>query len=55
MGAKMLESQLATLQDPRGENGVTWVDIDGTEDVVKDRAIKNAQRLISSELDAKDE
>lgn len=46
----MLESQLATLQDPRGEQGVTWVNIDGSVEEVKDRAVKNSQRLIQSEL-----
>ncbi|KAK1927922.1 P-loop containing nucleoside triphosphate hydrolase protein [Papiliotrema laurentii] len=55
MGARMLESQLATLQDPRGEEGVAWVDIDGTEEVVRERAVKNTQRLIAAELDEKDE
>jgi len=54
MGAKMLESQLATLQDPRGEPGVAWVDIDGTPDVVKDRSIKNTRRLLTEEVENKD-
>ena len=54
MGARMLESQLATLQDPRGEPGVAWVDIDGSEDVVRDRAEKNSRRLLNEEVDSKE-
>jgi len=46
MGAQMLASQLATLEDPRGEYGVGWIDIDGSIEEVNERAAKEARRLM---------
>jgi gluconate kinase len=46
MGAKMLESQLATLEDPRHEAGVTSVAIDQREEDVARDASANLRRLV---------
>jgi len=46
MGAKMLTSQLATLEDPTSESGVFAVDIDGTKDQVKKRAVDGMRALV---------
>jgi gluconokinase len=53
MGAQMLKSQLATLQDPRGEHGVAWVDIAGSKDEVGDRAVRGIRYLVEQDLDKK--
>lgn len=39
MGAQMLESQLAVLEDPTGEEGVAVVDISKTPDEVTVQAV----------------
>lgn len=54
MSANMLESQLATLEDPRGESGVAWVDIDAAPEVVGERANKGITRLIEEILTKKE-
>lgn len=46
MGTKMLESQLKTLEDPRGEEGVAWADIKATKQEVGERAVKGVRDLI---------
>jgi len=48
MGAQMLASQLATLEDPTksAESGVFAVDIDGTKDEVKQRAVEGMRELV---------
>ncbi|TYJ53632.1 hypothetical protein B9479_005719 [Cryptococcus floricola] len=45
-GAQMLEGQLAVLEDPRGEEGVVVVDIDGTREVVGGRAVRGVRGLL---------
>jgi gluconate kinase len=44
----MLASQLATLEDPTstGESGVFAVDIDGSKDEVKQRAVDGMRDLV---------
>jgi len=44
----MLASQLATLEDPTksGESGVFAVNIDGTKDQVKQRAVDGMRELV---------
>lgn len=42
----MLTSQLATLEDPTSESGVFAVDIDGTKDQVKKRAVDGMRALV---------
>ena len=51
MGAKMLESQLATLEDPRNEPGVAWVDVAGTKEQVGERAVKGIRRLVTEAVE----
>jgi gluconokinase len=51
MGAKMLDSQLATLEDPRGEEGVAWVDIAGTKEEVGERAVEGIRALVRKEME----
>lgn len=48
MGAQMLASQLATLEDPTltGEPGVFAADIDGSKEVVKSRAVNGMRELV---------
>ncbi|ODO07629.1 gluconokinase [Cryptococcus wingfieldii CBS 7118] len=45
-GAQMLEGQLAILEDPRGEEDVVAVDIDGTREVVGQRAVEGVRGLL---------
>lgn len=51
MGAQMLESQLATLQDPRDEKGVTSVEIDQPEEEVAREAVRNVKMLVKGEVE----
>jgi len=51
MGAKMLESQLATLEDPRGEDGVGWVDISASKEEVRKRAVSEVRTMLSEVKD----
>ena len=51
MGPKMLESQLAALQDPRKEPGVAWVNIDASKEKVAEDAERNTRELFH-QLDA---
>lgn len=51
MGTQMLESQLKTLEDPRGEDGVAWVDIKATKEEVGDRAVKGVRSLVEGMKD----
>jgi len=55
MGAQMLASQLATLEDPTttGESGVFAANIDGTKDQVKDRAVKGMRDLVQRATEGK--
>ncbi|WVQ85726.1 hypothetical protein IAT38_007892 [Cryptococcus sp. DSM 104549] len=46
MGAQMLKSQLATLEDPTGEEGVAAVNIDGTREKVGEDASKGVRSLL---------
>ena len=46
MGAQMLASQLATLEDPSPESDVVPVDIDGSPEVVAGRAEAGMRDLI---------
>ncbi|RSH90401.1 hypothetical protein EHS25_001006 [Saitozyma podzolica] len=52
MGAQMLESQLATLEDPREEPGVAWVDIAASKEVVGERAVTGIRELVEKEMKA---
>lgn len=45
MPPALLESQLATLEDPRGEDGVVPVDIDATVDEIVKHALDGLARL----------
>ena len=54
MSANMLESQLQTLQDPRGEDGVAWVDIDASREEVEANALRNMKELVARDVDGKD-
>ncbi|ORY23936.1 P-loop containing nucleoside triphosphate hydrolase protein [Naematelia encephala] len=54
MGAQMLVSQLATLEDPRGEGGVTWVDIDQPPEKVAADAVKRIRALVDEQVSQKD-
>lgn len=47
MGAQMLRSQLATLEDPRGEKGVAWVDIDQSPEEVGRQATEGVRGLVA--------
>lgn len=51
MGAQMLASQLATLEDPSesGEQGVYAVNIDQEKEAVGDEAARGIRELIKSE------
>jgi len=40
MPASLLESQLATLEDPTGEPGVVTVDIDGSVEAIAEKAVR---------------
>ncbi|ORX35488.1 P-loop containing nucleoside triphosphate hydrolase protein [Kockovaella imperatae] len=51
MGAQMLKSQLATLELPRNEPGVAWVDIDGTPQEVRERALQSMKVVVRKEVD----
>lgn len=42
----MLESQLRTLEDPRGEQGVAWVDIKADKEEVGRRAVEGVRGLV---------
>ena len=46
MGARMLESQLATLEDPREEKGVASVEIDQSEEDVAGEAVQNVRAVV---------
>jgi gluconokinase len=46
MGAQMLDSQLATLEDPRREEGVGWVDISASKEEVGRRAVAEIKRML---------
>lgn len=46
MGTQMLDSQLKTLEDPRGEEGVAWVDIKASIEEVGKRAVEGVRGLI---------
>lgn len=48
MGAQMLASQLATLEDPTstGEPGVFAANIDGSKEEVKSRAVNGMRDLV---------
>jgi gluconate kinase len=46
MGTQMLDSQLKTLEDPRGEEGVAWVDIKASVEEVGRRAVEGVRGLI---------
>jgi gluconokinase len=48
----MLESQLATLEDPREEPGVAWVDIAASKEVVGERAVEGIRELVEKEMKA---
>ena len=54
MGAAMLKSQLEALQDPRGEEGVAWVDIDAPVEQVRERAARNMRGVVKKFVDGKD-
>lgn len=45
-GQQMLDSQLAVLEDPSGENDVTVTDIDGTREEVGERAVSGMKKLL---------
>ncbi|WVR04489.1 hypothetical protein IAU60_001493 [Kwoniella sp. DSM 27419] len=49
MGKQMLASQLATLEDPRGETGVVTVDIDAGKEEVGRRATEGIKRAVGVE------
>ncbi|KAK8870114.1 hypothetical protein IAR55_000684 [Kwoniella newhampshirensis] len=49
MGAQMLASQLATLEDPVGEKGVVAVNIDGSREEVGDGAVSGVRKLLGLE------
>ena len=51
MGAQMLESQLATLEDPRSEKGVTSVEIDQTKENVAEEASRNVKALVKEQIE----
>jgi gluconokinase len=55
MGAQMLTSQLATLEDPTqtGEPGVFAADIDGTKEEVKSRAVNGMRDLVQRATEKK--
>lgn len=53
MGAQMLRSQLATLEDPRGEDGVAWVDIDQDREKVGEGAAEGVRGLVKREVAGK--
>ncbi|OCF37494.1 gluconokinase [Kwoniella heveanensis BCC8398] len=46
MGKQMLASQLATLEDPRGEDGVVTVEIDATPEEVGRTATEGVKKLV---------
>lgn len=50
MGAQMLQSQLKTLEDPRGEEGVAWVEIKASKEEVGERAVRGVRELVSKEV-----
>jgi gluconokinase len=45
MPASLLQSQLATLESPEGEQGVVTVDIDATVEVIVDRALSGLDQM----------
>ena len=47
----MLESQLATLEDPQNENGVTTVEIDQKQEDVARHAETNIKALVREEVE----
>jgi gluconokinase len=53
MGAQMLTSQLATLEDPTttGETDVFAANIDGTKDQVRERAVNGMRDLVQKATD----
>ena len=57
VGNKMLDSQLAVLDDPveSGEPGVAYVDIEGTKEDVADRAAKAIKALVTREVEQLDD
>ena len=50
MGAKMLESQLATLEDPTGEDGVAVVEIDHDRETVGKEAVSGVKNALGLKL-----
>ncbi|KAK4687454.1 gluconokinase, partial [Tremellales sp. Uapishka_1] len=50
MGAKMLESQLATLEDPTGEPDVVDVDISGSREQVGQDAVRGIREMLRKQL-----
>lgn len=42
----MLDSQLAVLEDPSEEEGVTVANIDGTKEEVGERAVNGMKKLL---------
>ncbi len=51
MGVQMLASQLATLEDPTSEKGVTSVEIDQKEEDVAKEAARNVKELVEREVE----
>ncbi|CLR14336.1 Thermoresistant gluconokinase [Mycobacterium tuberculosis] len=45
MPTSLLQSQLATLEDPRGETGVVAVDIDADLETIVDDAMQKLEAL----------
>ena len=54
MGARMLESQLATLEDPRGETGVASVEIDAPREEVRREAVKAIKKVVTEEVESEE-
>lgn len=54
MGAQMLRSQLATLEDPRREEGVAWVNIDQDKEKVGADSAEGVRGLVKSVVLPKD-
>jgi gluconokinase len=54
MGAQMLKSQLATLEDPRGEKGVAWVNIDQSKEKVGEDATRGVREVCERDVRPRD-
>ena len=55
MAARMLHSQLATLEDPSGETGVASVEIDAPEEKVKKEAVEAIRTVVAVEVEESQE